>query len=152
MNLPFFITIHVGPNHCRRGTRAKAVSSNACDGTASRSGMLALRTVHFDSASTILSSFCASGDRALNYLLSFCALQGWGLPSKSHQPFSPWANHMVFGLHPIYRRVKANFGEPKTFKRVLRIMKEWGHGLDVPIYNAPELPRMLEALHTTFHS
>ena len=59
---------------------------------------------------------------------------------------------MVFGLHPIYRRIKANFGDPKTFKRVLRIMKEWGQGLDVSIYTTPELPDMLQALHSTFHS
>ena len=59
---------------------------------------------------------------------------------------------MVFGLHPIYYHVKTKFGEPRTFKRVLRIMEEWGQGLDVHVYNTPELPQMLKALHKSFHS
>jgi len=60
---------------------------------------------------------------------------------------------MVFGLHPTYAKwTKYLFGKEKAFARLVQIMGEWGEGLDVEIYRAPEVPQMLSSLHATYES
>ena len=83
--------------------------------------------------------------------------QGWGVVENGAEvPYSPWCNHMVFGLHPVFKNdrlpIKKRFGDPRAFRRVLSLMAEWGEGLgdNTAVYRDPRVPEMLSALHATF--